>query len=74
MVCGLLSICYMVLLGFVDDILELRWRDKLVLPAIATLPLLLVYHNNGGITFIYSIFNFLGYFVQVLLMLVCRLY
>ncbi|XP_063933418.1 UDP-N-acetylglucosamine--dolichyl-phosphate N-acetylglucosaminephosphotransferase-like [Zophobas morio] len=52
MVCGLLSICYMVLLGFVDDILELRWRDKLVLPAIATLPLLLVYHNNGGSTYV----------------------
>ena len=29
---GLLSICCMVLLGFADDVLNLKWRHKLILP------------------------------------------
>jgi len=40
---ALLSICCMIFLGFADDVLNLRWRHKFVLPAIATLPLLIVY-------------------------------
>lgn len=40
---GLLSICFMVLLGFMDDVLDLRWRYKMMLPPIATLPLLSTY-------------------------------
>ena len=33
----------MIFLGFADDVLDLRWRDKLLLPTIASLPLLMVY-------------------------------
>ena len=33
----------MTLLGFVDDVLELRWRYKLIIPCIATLPLVQAY-------------------------------
>jgi UDP-N-acetylglucosamine--dolichyl-phosphate N-acetylglucosaminephosphotransferase len=33
----------MIFLGFADDVLDLKWRDKLILPTIATLPLLMVY-------------------------------
>jgi UDP-N-acetylglucosamine--dolichyl-phosphate N-acetylglucosaminephosphotransferase len=33
----------MILLGFADDVLDLRWRHKLVLPTLASLPLLVVY-------------------------------
>ncbi|OTF81488.1 hypothetical protein BLA29_000178 [Euroglyphus maynei] len=40
---GLLSICCMLFLGFADDVLNLRWRVKLLLPTLASLPLLLVY-------------------------------
>jgi UDP-N-acetylglucosamine--dolichyl-phosphate N-acetylglucosaminephosphotransferase len=40
---GLLSICMVVLLGFVDDVIDLKWRHKLVLPTIATFPLLVAY-------------------------------
>lgn len=40
---GLLSICCMLFLGFADDVLDLRWRTKLILPTIASLPLLMVY-------------------------------
>ena len=49
-VTALLSICCMILLGFAEDILHLRWRDKLILPLIASLPLLMVYHVNVGST------------------------
>lgn len=33
----------MLFLGFADDVLNLRWRTKLILPTIASLPLLMVY-------------------------------
>lgn len=49
---SLLSICCMVLLGFADDVLDLKWRDKLLLPTLASLPLLVVYYvtfNNTTI-------------------------
>ncbi|KAL6058251.1 UDP-N-acetylglucosamine--dolichyl-phosphate N-acetylglucosaminephosphotransferase [Balamuthia mandrillaris] len=51
-ICALLSICCMIFLGFADDVLNLRWRHKLLLPTIATLPLLMVYMVNEGSTFI----------------------
>jgi UDP-N-acetylglucosamine--dolichyl-phosphate N-acetylglucosaminephosphotransferase len=40
---ALLSIGCMIFLGFADDVLDLKWRDKLFMPAIAYLPLLMVY-------------------------------
>lgn len=42
----------MILLGFSDDVLDLRWRVKLILPTVASLPLLIVYgmtYNNTTI-------------------------
>lgn len=47
---ALLSINSMCFLGFVDNVLDLRWRIKLLLPTIATLPILLVYYAQGGNT------------------------
>ena len=41
---ALLSISCMLLLGFADDVLDLRWRHKLLLPSLASLPLLMVYY------------------------------
>jgi UDP-N-acetylglucosamine--dolichyl-phosphate N-acetylglucosaminephosphotransferase len=38
-----LSICFMLFLGFMDDVLDLPWRAKLVIPPVATLPLLCSY-------------------------------
>ena len=49
-ICALLSICCMIFLGFADDVLELRWRHKLFLPSLASLPLLMVYLVSGGST------------------------
>ncbi|KAK9922175.1 hypothetical protein M0R45_030654 [Rubus argutus] len=46
---ALASICFMVLLGFVDDVLDVPWRVKLVLPSIAALPLLMAYAGHTTI-------------------------
>ncbi|KAF6258891.1 glycosyl transferase family 4-domain-containing protein [Scenedesmus sp. NREL 46B-D3] len=43
---ALASIGFMVFLGFADDVLDIRWRVKLVLPLFAALPLLVAY--SGG--------------------------
>jgi UDP-N-acetylglucosamine--dolichyl-phosphate N-acetylglucosaminephosphotransferase len=43
------SITFMIFLGFADDVLNLRWRYKLVLPTLAALPLLMAY---AGPTFV----------------------
>lgn len=40
----------MLLLGFADDVLDLRWKLKLLLPTIASLPLLMVYFVNFNST------------------------
>ncbi|CAD7922455.1 unnamed protein product [Amoebophrya sp. A120] len=47
---AILSICSMSFFGFVDNVLNLRWRDKLLLPTLASLPLLLVYFATLGTT------------------------
>ncbi|CEO98706.1 UDP-N-acetylglucosamine--dolichyl-phosphate N-acetylglucosaminephosphotransferase [Plasmodiophora brassicae] len=44
------TICFMVLLGFADDVLELPWRMKLIFPGLASIPMLVGY--AGGTTII----------------------
>ncbi|KAL1569401.1 UDP-N-acetylglucosamine--dolichyl-phosphateUDP-N-acetylglucosamine--dolichyl-phosphateN-acetylglucosaminephosphotransferase [Salvia divinorum] len=46
---ALASICFITLLGFVDDVLDVPWRVKLVLPSIAALPLLMAYAGHTTI-------------------------
>ncbi|OAY43240.1 UDP-N-acetylglucosamine--dolichyl-phosphate N-acetylglucosaminephosphotransferase [Manihot esculenta] len=46
---ALACICFMTLLGFVDDVLDLPWRVKLLLPSIAALPLLMAYAGHTTI-------------------------
>ncbi|KAB5519405.1 hypothetical protein DKX38_023724 [Salix brachista] len=46
---ALASICFMTLLGFIDDVLDVPWRVKLVLPSIAALPLLMAYAGHTTI-------------------------
>ena len=46
---ALTSVCFMVLLGFMDDVLDLPWRAKLILPTIASLPLLITYTGPTSI-------------------------
>jgi UDP-N-acetylglucosamine--dolichyl-phosphate N-acetylglucosaminephosphotransferase len=49
---AILSINSMCFLGFADNVLNLRWRHKLILPTIASLPVLLVYYMQGGSTYV----------------------
>ncbi|EFO89503.1 hypothetical protein CRE_18189 [Caenorhabditis remanei] len=47
---GLISISTAILLGFADDMLDLRWRHKLLFPTLSSLPLLMVYYVAGNST------------------------
>lgn len=58
----------MILLGFADDVLNLRWRHKLMLPTVASLPLLMVYYVNfNSTTVILPIFvrKYLGMSIDI---------
>jgi UDP-N-acetylglucosamine--dolichyl-phosphate N-acetylglucosaminephosphotransferase len=46
---ALFSVCFMIFLGFTDDTLDLKWRYKLVLPTVASLPLLTAYNGSTAI-------------------------
>ena len=46
---ALFSICFMIFLGFTDDTLDLKWRYKLILPSIASLPLLSAYSGSTAV-------------------------
>lgn len=46
---ALATIAFMVFLGFADDVLDIRWRVKLILPLFAALPLLVAYSGGTGI-------------------------
>jgi UDP-N-acetylglucosamine--dolichyl-phosphate N-acetylglucosaminephosphotransferase len=43
---ALAATIFMIFLGFADDVLELRWRYKLILPTVASLPLLISYAGS----------------------------
>lgn len=47
---ALLSIQSMMFLGFADDVLNLKWRYKVFLPALASIPMLFVYAAENGQT------------------------
>lgn len=46
---ALATIAFMLTLGFVDDVLDIRWRVKLIMPLFASLPLLVAYSGGTGI-------------------------
>ena len=39
-----------ILLGIADDLFDIRWRHKFFLPAVAAIPLLVVYYIDFGVT------------------------
>ncbi|EOY09110.1 PREDICTED: UDP-N-acetylglucosamine--dolichyl-phosphate N-acetylglucosaminephosphotransferase [Theobroma cacao] len=57
---ALASICFMILLGFVDDVLDVPWRVKLLLPSIAALPLLMAYAGHTTIIIPKPLVSFVG--------------
>lgn len=46
---SLLSLFSMMYLGFADDVLDIRWRVKIWMPLVASLPLLMVYYATFGL-------------------------
>ncbi|KAF5473237.1 hypothetical protein F2P56_009862 [Juglans regia] len=57
---ALASICFMTLLGFVDDVLDVPWRVKLLLPSFATLPLLMAYAGHTTIVIPKPLISYIG--------------
>ncbi|KAI8988733.1 UDP-N-acetylglucosamine--dolichyl-phosphate N-acetylglucosaminephosphotransferase-like protein [Pilobolus umbonatus] len=49
---AILAIQSMILLGFADDVLDVRWRYKVWFPAIASIPLMIFYYTNMGVTYV----------------------
>ncbi|PPQ67548.1 hypothetical protein CVT26_006849 [Gymnopilus dilepis] len=47
---SLLSLLVATMLGFLDDVFDIRWRHKLPIPIIASIPLLMVYYAEHGNT------------------------
>ncbi|PWN33754.1 uncharacterized protein FA14DRAFT_161445 [Meira miltonrushii] len=45
---SLMSILSSVLLGFIDDVFDIRWRLKMPIPLLASLPMLVVYQAGHG--------------------------
>ncbi len=46
---ALATIGFMLFLGFADDVLDIRWRVKILLPLFAALPLLVAYSGGTGV-------------------------
>lgn len=47
---AILSLQSVVLLGFGDDLFDIRWRHKFFIPAFASIPMLVVYFVDFGVT------------------------
>ncbi|CAL8580808.1 tunicamycin resistance protein [Xanthoria parietina] len=47
---ALLSLQSVVILGIADDLFDIRWRHKLFIPAVASIPMLVVYLVDYGVT------------------------
>ncbi|KAL1969934.1 hypothetical protein VTN77DRAFT_7444 [Rasamsonia byssochlamydoides] len=47
---GLLSLQAIVILGIGDDLLDIRWRHKVLIPAFGAFPMLMVYFVDFGVT------------------------
>lgn len=47
---AILSLQSVVILGIGDDLFDIRWRHKVLVPAFASIPLLIVYFVDFGVT------------------------
>ena len=69
---SIISICFTLLLGFTDDVLELRWSVKILLSAIATLPLLVGYYGPTNIIVPLPLRSWFGLSIQLGLLIACQ--
>lgn len=58
-------VTFMTLLGFADDVLDLKWRYKLVLPLFASLPLLVNYKGHTTVNIPRFLHPFISRLVQL---------
>lgn len=54
-----------VLLGFVDDVIDLKWRHKIVVPLVASLPLLVAYKGLTSVVVPKQLRGIFGHFVDL---------
>lgn len=47
---AIISLQSVVLLGIGDDLFDIRWRHKVLIPAFASIPILIVYFVDFGVT------------------------
>jgi UDP-N-acetylglucosamine--dolichyl-phosphate N-acetylglucosaminephosphotransferase len=40
----------MAMLGFADDVFDIKWRHKIYLPIFASIPLFVIYYISNGLT------------------------
>lgn len=62
---GLLAITFMILLGFIDDAVDIRWKYKLVLPLVASIPLITSYSGPTCIIMPYPVRFILGESIEL---------
>lgn len=62
---GLLGISFIIFLGFADDVLDLAWRYKLILPPIASLPVIVAYTGVTTIVLPHFIRPLLGKILEL---------
>ena len=48
----MLSLALVVILGNYDDLFDIRWRHKVLIPGVASIPLLAVYFLTYGVTYV----------------------
>ncbi|KAJ3407653.1 phospho-N-acetylmuramoyl-pentapeptide-transferase [Chytriomyces confervae] len=58
---ALLSLFSMLFLGFVDDVVDIKWRVKIWMPLFACIPLLMVYFVTYGVTHVVVPIPFRGF-------------
>lgn len=62
---AILSISLCVFQGFCDDVLDLRWKYKIILPIIASLPLLINYTGSTSIRLPNFLWGYVGNFLDI---------
>jgi UDP-N-acetylglucosamine--dolichyl-phosphate N-acetylglucosaminephosphotransferase len=63
---SILSLLIATMLGFLDDVFDIRWRHKVPIPIIASIPLLMVYYADNGNTHIVVPIPFRPFFGSLL--------
>ncbi|MCJ1364791.1 tunicamycin resistance protein [Acarospora aff. strigata] len=63
---AVLSLQAVVLLGIGDDLFDIRWRHKFFIPAFASIPVLVVYFVDFGVTKVVVPLSFQQYFGELL--------